>query len=486
MDLSRTDELTVRGGRPLRGRLRVGGSKNAALPLLAATLAADGPTTLRRVPRLTDTARMADLLRGLGAAVVLGGGTVTVDPAGVFGGGEPVRPDPDHVGAMRGAVCLLGPLLASFSQRGGGAVRLALVGGCDLGPRPIDRHLAALAELGAKVERDDGGVRVSVARLRGAAVTLAAPPAPGLPPVPTVTGTTNLLCAAAVAAGVTTLRGAAREPEVVAVGRLLQSFGAEIGGLGTDTIRVEGVASLTAAPADAAAAVVPPDRIEAATWMIAAAATGGRVVLDDVDPAEVAAVAAVLRAHGATVETCGPAGSRRIRVIAATRPRAFEATSAAHPGLPTDALPQLAALALMSEGVSVLRDGVFPLRTAHLPALAQFGGVVERAGDRAVLTGGPLGPAAATAPNLRAAAALLTAALAAPGTSRVREAGVLRRGYERLVPKLRSLGADAAWAAPAASDDAGGIDRWRSPSAGRILAPSRPAPVPEVLPCPAA
>ena len=479
LDGSRSDALTVTGGTPLRGRVRVGGSKNAALPMLAAALLPDGPTVLQRVPDLTDTRAMLELLRGLGASVVCSGGTVHVDPAGVETGAGPIEPDPERVGTLRGAVCLLGPLLARAVLRGGGAVRLATVGGCDLGPRPIDRHLAALTALGATVERDARGVTVSADRLRGAEIDLSAPPAPGLPAVPTATGTANALCAAAVADGVTVLRGAAREPEVVALGRLLNAAGAKIEGLGADTLRVTGVSELRGLPRRSTAAVVPGDRIEAATWMIAAVATGGRVVVDGVVPEEVAAVSRVLRDCGAIVSACGVAPHRAIRVVAADRPLAFEARSAAFPGLPTDVAPQLAALAAVADGTSLLTDEVFPGRIAHLAPLARFRASVERAGDTAVLTGGELNAADVHAPDLRAAAALLIAALAAQGSSRIGGASVLLRGYERPAEKLRSLGATLG--APAAMAGRrpplrSGRGGWRAAGRGRILAVTRPLP----------
>ena len=489
--MSERSVLEVTGGTPLRGRVRVGGSKNAALPMLAAALLPTGTTVLRRVPELTDTRGMIGLLRGLGANVTRGGGTVAVDPDAIASAGALVEPDPAGVGAMRGAVCLLGPLLGRAALAGGGAVRLAKVGGCDLGPRPIDRHLAGFAALGAAVERRGDGVTVSVDRLRGAELNLAAPPAAGLPAVPSVTGTINLLCAAAVAEGVSVLHGAAREPEVAAVGRLLIAAGARIAGLGTDVLTVTGVQTLRGVRNAAPATVAPGDRIEAATWMIAAAATGGRVVIDGVAPSDVAAVADVLRDADASVTTCGSGLNRSIRVVAGDRPRSFEARSAAFPGLPTDVLPQLAALAALADGTSVLTDEVFPGRTAHLAPLARFGGTVERAGAAAVLTGGPTRGAEVSAPDLRAAASLLIAALAAEGTSRIAGADLLLRGYERPAAKLRSLGAvvGSVGRANEPTGDRPGVRRgrrgWRSTPAGRILADVRTAP-PETVPCSAA
>ena len=437
------DILHVTGGRPLRGRVKVSGAKNAALPLLAAALLPDGPTTFRRVPDLTDVARLRDLLAGLGAGARADGGAVTVDPAGL----DPhADPDERPAAAMRGSVCLLGPLLAKV-----GRASLPAVGGCDLGPRPVDRHLRAFAAMGARVGEGRGG-RVTLSalhlpggRLRGARVDLAGP-APGGDPaarVPSVTGTANVLCAAATADGTTTIRGAAREPEVVAVGRFLIACGARVSGLGTDEIRVAGVPRLHAPPADHPACRVPADRVEAATWLCAAAATRGRLTVDGVGYEEVSAVAAVLRAAGVRVRGCGTAGSPRVCVSAAGALASFEAAAGPHPAVPTDALPQLAAVALTADGTSLLTDGVFPDRLAHLPRLARFGGAAGRAGATAIVSGDArLRPALVDAPDLRAAAALLIAALAADGESELHGSNVLRRGYERLAEKLRALGAD--------------------------------------------
>ncbi len=334
---------------------------------------------------------------------------------------------------------------------------------------------------------------VSARRLRGTTVNLSAPPAPGLPPVPSVTGTSNLLCAAAVAEGETVLQGAAREPEVVALGQLLIAFGARIEGLGAETVRVVGVRALHPSPNDAPAAVVPGDRIEAATWMIAAAATGGRVVVDGVEPADVRVVADLLQRSGVLVTTCGDGPHRSVRVTALSRPLALEARSAPFPGLPTDVTPQLGALAAIADGTSFLTDDVFPGRIAHLAPLAQFGASIRRAGAEAVVGGTSLQAANVQAPDLRAAAALLIAALAARGTSRIGGASVLLRGYERPVEKLCSLGAtvsSAAYDLGARPANRSGRIGWRAPGAAGILRGSRPgSPEPvskEILVCSAA
>ena len=498
MDTLRTDTLHIVGGRPLRGRVRVGGAKNAALPLLAAAVLPGGETTFRRVPNLSDVRRLGDVLTGLGVRVRHRDGAVTVDPARLDSAADP---DPHLTGGMRGSVCLLGPLLARC-----GRVSLAAVGGCDLGPRPLDRHLRAFAAMGARVEQGLGG-RVTLSsshlpggRLRGARVNLSAPIAGGDRGVrvPTVTGTANVLCAAATADGMTVIRGAAREPEVVAVGRFLNACGARITGLGTGEIHVVGVDRLLAPPAGHAACRVPADRVEAATWLCAAAATRGRLTIDGIGLEPLAAVADALRAMGAGVRACGTVRSPRVCVSASGPLAAVELRAGAFPAVPTDVLPQLAAVALTAAGTSLLTDGVFPDRLAHLPRLARFGGSVGRAGATAIVTGEPrLHGALADAPDLRAGAALLIAALAADGRSELHAAGVLARGYERLVPKLRDLGADVSRTAPEdvspvlrrvmtpEDDDLAPPDRprWRAPAAAGMIA-GNTRPRPEMSPCP--
>ena len=496
MDTLRTDTLHVAGGRPLRGRVRVGGAKNAALPLLAAAVLPRGETTLRRVPNLSDVRRLGDLLTGLGVRVRREDGAVRVDAARLNPAAEP---DAALTGGMRGSVCLLGPLLARC-----GRVSLAAVGGCDLGPRPLDRHLRAFAAMGARVEQARGRVALSSAhlpggRLRGARVDLSAaiPGGDRGVRVPTVTGTANVLCAAATADGVTVIRGAAREPEVVAVGRFLNACGARITGLGTHEVRVVGVDRLLAPPADHAACRVPPDRVEAATWLCAAAATRGRLTVDGVGLEPLAAVADALRGMGVSVRACGTDRSPRICVSAAGPLAAVEVRAGAFPAVPTDVLPQLAAVALTAAGTSLLTDGVFPDRLAHLPRLARFGGSVGRAGTTAIVTGEDrLAGSLADAPDLRAGAALLIAALAADGRSELHAAEVLARGYERLVPKLRALGAEVSRTAPEdVSPALRGVPleradrpdpdrpRWRSPAPAGKIGGVRP-PRPGVPPCP--
>ena len=421
------DVLHIDGGRPLRGRVRIGGAKNAALPMLAATLACDGPVTLHRVPDLTDTRRMIALLRDAGATVVRTDDAVTVDPPRT----APGDPDAALVGSMRAGVCLLGPLLARW-----GRVRLPQPGGCPLGVRPIDLHVRGLTALGAVADEEDadGGVTLTCDRLRGAEVDMAGPRGG------TVTGTINVLVAAARATGRTVLTGAAREPEVVAVGRMLIAAGATIDGLGTDTLRIDGVARLGGCTAE-----VPADRVEAATWAVAVAATGGRAVLDGIDAAPLAAVVDLLRNVGATVEEHGTPRSPRLVICANRRPRPFAVRAAAFPGMPTDVLPLLGALAAVATGPCTLSDGVFPDRDAHLSRLARFGAGVrtDDAGSHAIDGRPDLSPACVDAPDLRAAAALVVAMLAARGRSSLTGAEVLDRGYERFTAKLRALGATA-------------------------------------------
>jgi len=412
----------IRGGVPLHGAAAVAGSKNAALPILAATILARGPLTLRNVPRLTDVAALVELLEQLGVAVDAdrdGAGRClrvrTIDPLPSFSHHEPAR-------RIRATFCTLGPLLA----RRGHAV-VPLPGGCRIGRRPVDLHLKGLAALGAEIRIEQGHVIARAKRLIGARVSLAGPSGP------TVTGTANVLAAATLARGRTTLLDAAREPEIVDLGRFLIAMGARIEGLGTSTLHIAGVEQLAGCDY-----CVTADRIEAATLLVAAMITRGSINLTNVVPEHLAAVLELLAEAGARIDL----GPDWLRLIAPQVVRPIRVLARPYPGLPTDVQPQLTALAALADGDSNIRDEVFPQRFAHLRELARLGADVRGgAGEAAVRGVRRLHGARVAATDLRGGAALVLAALAAEGTTTVRRIDHLDRGYERFERKLRGLGA---------------------------------------------
>ncbi len=409
----------ITGGRPLAGEIRVSGSKNASLPMMAVAILTDEPVRLENVPSLADVQIMADLLArlGVGSSRDEGGRLVlhAVDR------GE-VRAEYELVRRMRAGFCVLGPLLARR-----GRAEVSLPGGCAIGDRPVDLHLAGLAALGADLRIDRGYVVGRAGRLRGTTVHLLGPRGP------TVTGTANVLSAAVLADGETTLVGAAVEPEVVDLGALLTSMGARIEGLGTPTVRVKGVARLRGA-----AHRVIPDRIEAATLLTGAALTRGSVTLRDAAAEHLTAVIGGLRAAGCDLEFDG----KRIAVSTGRRPRPLDLIATPYPGVPSDVQAQLTALLCLAEGRSTVCDRVFPGRFMHVAELNRLGARIERRDAAAVIAGvDRLVGAAVTATDLRASAALVLAGLAAEGETTVHAAEHLDRGYERLDDRLRGLGA---------------------------------------------
>jgi UDP-N-acetylglucosamine 1-carboxyvinyltransferase len=419
------DLFVIRGGKPLAGRVAVGGSKNAALPVMAASLMIDAPVLLEGVPDLADVTTLSRVLASLGVEVGRTGGGLTLavtDESNCVAAYDLVR-------RMRASVCVLGPLLA---KRGRAVV--SLPGGCNIGDRPIDLHLRGLAALGADLRLERGYVVGTASRLKGAEIAMAGPRGS------TVTGTANVLAAAALARGRTVLRNAAREPEVADLARFLAAAGAKIEGNGTDTLEITGVESLQSVTHR-----VIPDRIEAATLMIAAAITGGDVALDGVRSEDLAAVLESLYAAGIRVEAAGPpaGGMPPLRVTAPHPLRSVDIVAAPFPGFPTDLQAQWTALMLRAAGTSQVRDDIFPDRFLHVPELARLGGDLRRDGAGVAIRGGrSLRGANLMASDLRASAALVLAALAAEGESVVRRIYHLDRGYERLDVKLAALGAD--------------------------------------------
>jgi UDP-N-acetylglucosamine 1-carboxyvinyltransferase len=418
------DKLVVTGGTKLRGEVRVAGAKNAALPLFASSLLASGRSTYRNVPALGDVRTMQHLLRGLGAEVGGRGPVAHVDTRAVARFTAPY----ELVAGMRASVLLLGPLLGRHGQ-----AEIALPGGCAIGPRPIDQHLKGLELLGARLSLHHGMLRARARRLRGAAVTF---------DVPTVTGTENLMMAAALAKGRTTLENCACEPEVEELGRVLNKMGGRVRGAGTSLVTIEGVDELS--PVEHA---IIPDRIEAATLMLAAAVTRGNVLITDCAPDHLEAVATKLRAAGADVTT--EPGGVRVRGRGEVTPA--DIVTRAHPGFPTDVQAQFMVLMTRAEGQSVLTETIFENRFMHVPELVRMGADIVIEGRTAVVHGPTrLTGAEVMATDLRASAALVLAGLVAEGTTEILRAHHLDRGYERLDRKLRALGAN--------------IRRGRSPS----------------------
>lgn len=408
----------VRGGARLKGRVRVSGSKNAALPMMAASLMATGTTTLQDVPDLVDVRTLALVLESLGVRIERNSQNLSLTTTS----DEQWHADYEHVRRMRASVCVLGPLLA---RRGRACV--SLPGGCNIGDRPIDLHLKGLAALGADIRVERGYVLARAKRLRGARIFL------GGPCGSTVTGTCNVMAAAALAEGTTEIEAAACEPEVVELGQFLNSMGAQIRGLGTPKLTIDGVDSLTPVTHR-----VIPDRIEAATLMIAALITGGSIELENIELNHMTAVVEKLRELGASIV----ASDGIVHCRVSSMLEGGDCVALPYPGIPTDVQAQLMALLCIAGPMSVVTDKVFPDRFMHAAELARMGARIRREGPTAVIHGVPvLSGASVMASDLRASAALVLAGLAAQGDTVVRRIYHLDRGYEALDTKLNRLGA---------------------------------------------
>lgn len=414
-----TERLEIRGGRQLDGSIAVSGAKNAVLPIMAACLLTRGRSVLHRVPRLRDVETMIGILRSLGMHVDwLGPHTLSLEPTS---NPAPV-PQGELVRAMRGSICVLGPLLATH-----GVAAVPLPGGCVIGARPIDLHLFGLGRLGASITEQDDIVIARAERLRGAEMVLAGPRGS------TVTGTANVLMAAALAEGRTVINAAAAEPEIADLCRYLASCGAAIDGIGTNRLVIEGVKELHGAEH-----TVIPDRIEAGTYLVAAAITGGTVKLTGACEAHMTALLDVLREMGAHLRC----QETDISLSMGSDLLAASCETAPHPGVPTDMQPQLTALMCTASGISQVHERVYPDRTTHVPELEHMGARFSVSGSRIQVHGSSLSGAAVHAKDLRAGAALVLAGLAADGLTIVTGLDQLDRGYEGLEERLRKLGAD--------------------------------------------
>jgi UDP-N-acetylglucosamine 1-carboxyvinyltransferase len=411
------DKLIITGGVTLDGAIRISGAKNAALPVLCATLMADGPMTVGNVPHLQDVTTTMELLGAMGVTLVIDEKMcIESDTSTMTTFSAPY----ELVKTMRASILVLGPLLARF-----GEAEVSLPGGCAIGARPVNLHIHGLQAMGAEITVENGYIKARAKRLKGATIVL---------DLVTVTGTENLMMAAALAEGTTVLENAAREPEVVDLANCLNMMGAKITGAGTSTITVEGVEKLNGIRYD-----VLPDRIETGTYLVAAAITGGRVTLKDTRPETLDAVLAKLREAGAEIET----GEDWITLdMHGKRPKAVDVHTAPYPAFPTDMQAQFTALNAIAEGTSTIRETVFENRFMHMQELERMGAKVRLEGNTAIITGSEgLTAAPVMATDLRASASLVLAGLVAKGDTEVNRIYHIDRGYERIEEKLQQLGA---------------------------------------------
>jgi len=411
------ESFLIKGGVPLRGTVDISGSKNAALPIMAAALLTDEPCVIRRVPDLSDTRFMVQILKSLGAEVSFESGTVTVQAKKIRG-----YADYELVRKMRGSICIAGPLLARLRK-----ARISLPGGCIIGARPINLHLKGFEALGAKIKIESGYVDATAKKLTGNSLFL------GGRAGPTVLGTANVMMAATLADEVTVIESAACEPEVVDLANFLNAMGAKISGAGSPTITITGVKKLHGAEHE-----VIPDRIEAATFLIAAAATNGEVVLRGARADHLRAVIDKLGEAGVSVTLRG----KNLVARRGGKLRPVDITTLPYAGFPTDVQAQMMALLALTPGISIITERIFESRFMHVSELARLGADIEIEGPSAIVKGGrPLSGAPVMASDLRASAALVIAGLAAKGETQVNRIYHLDRGYERMDEKLRKLGA---------------------------------------------
>ncbi|ALZ75331.1 UDP-N-acetylglucosamine 1-carboxyvinyltransferase [Rheinheimera sp. F8] len=410
-------QFLVKGGARLQGEVSISGAKNAALPILFATLLAEQPSVISNVPALKDIDTTFKLLRMFGAVVERDADRVTVDATNITSQLAPY----ELVRTMRASILALGPLLARF-----GYAEVSLPGGCAIGARPVNLHIDGLRKMGAQIVVENGYIKARVDRLKGAHLVM---------DMVSVTGTENLLMAATLADGVTIIENAAREPEVVDLANYLIALGAKISGAGSATIRIEGVPSLVGAKHK-----VLPDRIETGTFLVAAAVTGGDVTCTNTDPAELEVVMEKLREAGAEVTT----GADWIRLNMTGRSlNSVNVKTVPHPGFPTDMQAQFTVLNVVASGVGVVTETIFENRFMHVPELQRMGALIQLEGNTAVCQHTPqLNAAQVMATDLRASASLVIAGLVAQGDTVVDRIYHIDRGYEQIEFKLQKLGAE--------------------------------------------
>ena len=411
------NKLMINGGVTLQGDVRISGAKNAVLPILAATLLADGPATIENVPHLHDVTTTVELLGCMGVMVSIDEKlSVEVDSSTIENHTAPYH----LVKTMRSSILVLGPLLARF-----GEAEVSLPGGCAIGSRPVDLHIKGLQDMGAEIDVSNGYIHAKAERLKGARLVM---------DIVTVTGTENLMMAAALAEGTTFLENAAREPEVVDLANFINAMGGKVSGAGTDTITIEGVEKLHGTRYR-----VLPDRIETGTFLVAAAITGGSIKVKDTDPTLLDAVTDKLREAGAKIEI----GDDWISLdMQGKRPKAVSLRTAPYPAFPTDMQAQFVALNAIAEGTATVVETVFENRFMHVQELKRMGADIEIEGNTAIIRGvDALTSAPVMATDLRASASLIIAGLVASGETEVQRIYHIDRGYENIEEKLALLGA---------------------------------------------
>ncbi|GGD95633.1 UDP-N-acetylglucosamine 1-carboxyvinyltransferase [Paenibacillus nasutitermitis] len=410
------EKLMIRGGIPLRGTVQISGAKNSAVALLPAAILAESTVVLDNLPLISDVAVYSDILRELGGTVTRSGDAISIDPSGM----QSIPMPNGKVKLLRASYYLMGAMLGRF-----GEATIGLPGGCNFEPRPIEQHIKGFEALGAKVTNDHGSVRIVAKELRGAKIYL---------DVVSVGATINIMLAASRAKGSTIIENAAKEPEIIDVATLLNAMGAKIKGAGTETIRIEGAESLHGCRHS-----IIPDRIQAGTYMIAAAATRGDVLIDNVIPKHMEAVTAKLQEMGVHVYEM----DESIRIVGQADYEAIDVKALVYPGFATDLQSPMTSLLTQTKGVSILSDYIYSNRFKHVPELMRMGANIRLEGRSAIVEGGPLTAAKVRAADLRAGAALVVAALTIPeGVSEITGVEYIDRGYDNLVDNLRMLGAD--------------------------------------------
>ncbi len=409
------DKIVIQGARPLRGKIKISGAKNAALPIMASTLLTEGKTEITNLPKLADITTMTALLESLGLGIVRRDGRILVHANSYRGYVAPY----ELVKTMRASVLVLGPLLAKR-----GKAKVSLPGGCAIGARPIDLHLKGLEAMGAKIKVEHGYVEAEAKRLKGVTYYF---------DTVTVTGTENLMMAATLAEGTTVLENSAREPEVVDLAQMLNGLGAKVTGAGTSTINIEGVEALQGGKYR-----VMPDRIEAGTFLLAGCLPGSQVCVEGMNAEHVDALLVKIRETGAKVEV----SENAVQITAPRRIKPVDISTAPYPGFATDLQAQFMAILAVADGSSVIRENIFENRFMHVGELIRMGADIKLDGNSAVVRGvKALSGAPIMATDLRASASLVLAGLAAEGITEITRVYHIDRGYEKIERKLRKLGA---------------------------------------------